>query len=159
MKLGKCLFRHITHCNIATGFLSEKFTEEVTESGTENRQRQTGYILVRPQCNGQETVDQSTQCPGSKRNQKGNQGRNHSAWYCTRLCDCLFIVVRANKTGDGAHEHHTFHTKINISGFLRQDFSQCPKKERRSGQHSGNKKTTHCTKHLYSPFPERSDGK
>ena len=109
---GKRRFCHVADRHISSRFLTDIFSEEVTESGSEDRQRQSGYILVRTERDRQKAVNQRTERSCKERTQKRDQCGKHAAHTSSGFDDRLLIIIGTRKSGDRTHEHHTFHTKV-----------------------------------------------
>ena len=94
----------------------------VTEADTEGGHGQTGHVLVRPQGNGQETVQQSHQQGTQQTAKHRNRNSEESVHICRTACRSL-IEEGADDTADTSHIHNAGDSQIQVTGFLRDDLT------------------------------------
>ena len=114
---GQCDGRYIT-----VHQLDQRSAKEVTEADTEGGHGQTGHVLVRPQGNGQETVQQSHQQGTQQTTKHRNRNSEESVHICRTACRSL-IEEGADDTADTSHIHNAGDSQIQVTGFLRDDLT------------------------------------
>ncbi len=124
---------HFVGDNDVAAFLNTHIlTDELADTGSENGKSKTGYVLIGSERNREKAENQSADSTGKKREQQGDQDSNRATG--TGTGDFSVIESRA-KSDSAAHIHHTFDTKVHITGFFGKNFTGGTKKKGSSVQH------------------------
>ena len=109
----------------AAGQLVEAAAEEVADAGAEDRQGQTGDVLVRAQADGQEGVDEAAQ---GRRQEAGQQAHEYAQGHVGRNArpDTVDVLIGEGgaQTGDAAQVHDARDAQVQIAALLGHDLAQ-----------------------------------
>ena len=97
--------------------LSEEFPVAHAEDG----QRQAGDILVGPEGDGEEGIEEAPQGGGQKGRDKGQDHRHHGDGVPSGNA---LIEKRGDEAGGAAHIEKPLHAQVQVAGFLGQDLPQ-----------------------------------
>ena len=121
----------------AAGELVEAPAEEVAHAGAEDRQGQAGDVLVRPQGDGQEAVDEAAQRGGKERRDEAHDDAQRRVWLDAGIGAVdVFIHEGGRQTGDAAEVHDAGDAEVQVAGFLRDDLAERTEHDDRA-EHDG----------------------
>ena len=103
----------------AAGHGVEAAAEEVGDTAAENGQRQAGDVLIGPEGNGQEAVQQSAQGGGQESGDEAHQQADDRGG--VRIVE--LVKEGSCQTGNAAQVHDAGDAQIQVAGFLRQDLT------------------------------------
>ena len=106
----------LTH---AAGHVVQTAAEEIGDAGAKDGQGQARDVLVGPEGDGQEAVDQARHAGGGEADDQGQQ-QPHDALGRGGMA---LIEEGGGQTGDAADIHDARHAQIQIAALLREDLA------------------------------------
>ena len=109
----------VAHRHIAAGGHPHILADELARAGTEDGQGQTGDVLVGPEGDGEEGVDEGSDGAAQEGEEQSQDDGQHAAG----AAGALEVEGSAQAHGS-AHEHHALHAQVQVARLFRQDLTQ-----------------------------------
>ena len=138
----------------AGGGVADGLAQEVGKAGAEDGEGQTGHVLVGPEGDGEDAVNEGAQSGAQDGAHHGDEHGHHRVG----VGHGLLIVVGPGQTGHAAHEHHALHAQVQVARLLGDNLAQGAEEEGRARQHGGHHKAEDFIHCCAPPFRGKSAG-
>ena len=107
--------------HIAPGGAAHVLPDELPRPGAENGQGQAGDVLVGPQGDGEEGVDEGGEGPGQKGEHQGQEHRHDAVGPGAHGA---LVVERGAQAHGATHVHHALHAQVQVARLFGQNLPQ-----------------------------------